>query len=132
MIKNTMLNISGNYEILKKESQQLGSSLTYVSTVIEDLLRAFCKVFYLRFFVSSDQWKRQCRKNFTGNDSYKSFFVFTLVFLSLKPKTKKSVEWLVTKKILFYLQRVALYFKVMPNSIDFYKGSCYFLFLFVL
>ena len=40
------------------------SSLTNVPTVGEDLLRAFCKLFYLWFFVSSDQWKNTVQQRF--------------------------------------------------------------------
>ena len=54
----------------------------------------------------------------------------------LKPKTsiRSSVSWWSgNKKCFFCLQQVVLYFKAMPNSIDFYKGIfLHVLFLFVL
>ena len=57
MIKNSLPNKLGNPESIKKQSQQFESFLTNVFTVGEDLLRWFCKLFYLQFCDSSDQWK---------------------------------------------------------------------------
>ena len=44
-----------NQEIAKTSKNNNDSSLTNVFTVGEDLLRAFCRLFHLRFCVSSDQ-----------------------------------------------------------------------------
>ena len=44
-----------NQEIAKTSKNNTDSSLTNVFTVGEDLLRAFCRLFHLRFCVSSDQ-----------------------------------------------------------------------------
>ena len=55
MIKNTLPDKSRNPESLKKFSQQFENSSTNVQIVGENLLRAFYKLFYLRFCVSSDQ-----------------------------------------------------------------------------
>ena len=41
--------------LIKKQAQQLETSLNDVLTVSEDLLKTFCKLFYLRFYVSSDK-----------------------------------------------------------------------------
>ena len=49
---------SGNSESLKKYSQQFKSFSTNVPIVGEDLLRAFYRLFYLRFCDSSHQWKK--------------------------------------------------------------------------
>ena len=53
MIKS-MPNKSGNPGSDKKLPPQLEASLTNVHIVGEDLLRAFFKLFYFRFCVSSD------------------------------------------------------------------------------
>ena len=54
VIKNTLPNKPGNPESLKKYSFQVENSSTKVSIVDEGLLRAFYKLFYLWFCVSSD------------------------------------------------------------------------------
>ena len=55
MIKNTLPNKSGNPKRLEKYSSQFEISSTNIHIVGEDLLSAFYKLFYLRFFVSIDQ-----------------------------------------------------------------------------
>ena len=57
--------------------------------------------------------------------SYKFAFILLLSFLTNQKQESgfQQVGGLVTRNISgFYLYRVALYFKPMPNSIDFYKG----------
>ena len=57
--------------------------------------------------------------------SYKSAFILFLSFLTNQKQESgfQQVDGLVTRNIsVFCLERVALYFKAMPNSIDFYKG----------
>ena len=53
-------------------------------------------------------------------------FFYPLFVLSYKPKTRiwfSASWWSGNKKYFcFCLERVALYFKAIPNSIDFYKG----------
>ena len=117
------------------------SFVTNVHIVGEDLLKAFYKLFYLRFFILSDQWKKRfVAKILEGN--YGTFFCTKIILttiptslvtnlllyffvLSKKPKIRINVQWvggLVIRNIsLFCLLQVALYFKVMTNSIDFYK-----------
>ena len=57
--------------------------------------------------------------------SYKVAFILLLCFLTNRNQESRfqQVGGLVTRNIsVFCLYRVALYFKDMPNSIDFYKG----------
>ena len=57
--------------------------------------------------------------------SYKFAFIFFLSFLTNQKQESgfQQVSGLVMRNIsVFWLLRVALYFKAMPNSIDFYKG----------
>ena len=56
--QNTLPNKSRNPESLEKILYHLESSSTNLHIVGKDLLRAFYKLLYLRFCVSSDQWKR--------------------------------------------------------------------------
>ena len=58
MIKTILPNKSRNPESLEKILYHLESSSTNLHIVGKDLLRAFYKLLYLRFCVSSDQWKR--------------------------------------------------------------------------
>ena len=55
VIKNTLLDTSGNPETLKKIIIEVGKLSTKVVMVGEDFLKAFCKLFCLRICVSSDQ-----------------------------------------------------------------------------
>ena len=57
MIKNTLPDKSGNQKILKalKILQQFDIFLTNVAITGNDLLRVFCRLFYLQFCDSSDQ-----------------------------------------------------------------------------
>ena len=48
---------SGNPESLKKWTKQWESSPINMHAGGEDFLRVLCKLFYLWFHVSSDQWK---------------------------------------------------------------------------
>ena len=64
MIKNSLPDKLGNPESLKKLSQQFKSFSTNVPIVGEDLLRAFYKLFYLRFYDSSDQLKKTVQQRF--------------------------------------------------------------------
>ena len=58
MIKNTLPDKSGNPESLKKQSQQFKTfSTNNVPIVGQYLLKAFYKLFYLRFCDLSDQSK---------------------------------------------------------------------------
>ena len=85
--------------------------------------------------------KTLCSKGFTSNlrdilhqnnrnynsyrFSYKFAFILFLSFLTNQKQESgfRQVGGLVTRNIsAFCLYRVALYFKAMPNSIDFYKG----------
>ena len=55
MIKNTFPDKSGNPESLEKLSQQFESFSANVSIVGEDLLRAFYRLFDLKYCDSRDQ-----------------------------------------------------------------------------
>ena len=108
--------------------------------VAEDLPRAFYKLLFLRFYVSSDQWEHSVAKMWQGiwerflygnNSNYNSYkfnheFAF-IPSLSFRRNQKQEAKFqqvggLVTRNIsVSCLQRVALYFKGMPNSIDFHK-----------
>ena len=119
----------------------MGSSSTNVHIVGEDFLWAFYKLFYLRFCLSSDQWKnKHCvakilqgiwkRFLYENNCNYNSCkfshkFIFIL-FLSFHRNQKQEsnfqqVGGLVTRNSFTRLWGAALYFKGMPNSIDFYE-----------
>ena len=135
-----MPNKSGNPESINKKSQQLKSTLTNVLTVVEDLLKTFCKLRYSWFCVSGDQWKNtvyqrlyllfeshfyENNSNFSCNRfSYKLVFIIFL-FFCMKQKQKsifQKVGGLVIKNIFdFCLQRLTLYLKGMSNSLDSYK-----------
>ena len=116
------------------------SSSTNVYTVGEDLLRAFYKLFCLRFCVSNDQWKNTVARILQGildvtiinYNSYKFSYKFDFIpVLSFRRNQKQESKFqqvgdLVTRNISpFCLYR--LYFKAMPKSIDFYKDflTCY-------
>ena len=113
----------------------------------EDLLRAFYKLFCLRFCISSDVWKNivwqrlykriweRClyenNRNYNPYKfSYKSTFI-SFLFCQEKKQTKRNKKQksnfqqfggLVTRNYFsFCLQRVAFYFKGVPKSIEFYK-----------
>ena len=70
MIKNTLPDKSGNPKSVKKSSKQFKSFSTDVPIVGEDLLRAFCWLFYLQFCDSNDQWKNTVQEGFTSNLRY--------------------------------------------------------------
>ena len=136
VIKNTLPNKSGNPESLKKLSQQLESSSTNVHIVGEDLPRVFYKLFSFRFCVSSDHLTKMQERFYKKSESilhkkdrnynsYQSGYKFTFIsfcsFIETKTRIKfQQVGDLVARNSFpFCLQRVALYFKGMPNSIDF-------------
>ena len=64
VIKNTLPNKWGNPESLKNYSKVLQSSSNNMHIVSEDLLRAFWKLVFLRFCISSDQWKSTMQQRF--------------------------------------------------------------------
>ena len=103
-IKNTLPNKSGNPENLKKKMvMTFGKLSTNVHIVVEDLMRAFYKLFCLLFWVSSDQWKTVCSKDFKRNlreifmiimvasyNSYKFNYRFAFIpFLSFRRNQKQ-------------------------------------------
>ena len=112
-----------------------------MSIVDEDLLRRFYRLFYS---VSWFKWsvKKHClAKVLIANSetflhekirNYSSFrfsykFAFTLFLLFLANQKQESgfqqVGGLVTRNTsVFCLQRIMLYVRAMPNSIDFFKG----------
>ena len=57
LMRNILLNKSENPESLKKKKKQLKNSLTNMVIVGKDLLRTFCKLFYLEYLVSNNQRK---------------------------------------------------------------------------
>ena len=68
MTEDTLPSKSGNPESLKKQSEQLESSLTNVHIVAENLLRAFEKLFFFYGFVFQVISKKTlCSKDFTMN-----------------------------------------------------------------
>ena len=67
MIKNTLPDKSGNPESLKKQLQQFESFSANLPKVGEDLLRAFYRLFYLRFVIQGISEKILCLKGFTSN-----------------------------------------------------------------
>ena len=111
MTEDTLPSKSGNPQSLKKQSEQLESSLTNVHIVAEDLLRAFEKLFFFYGFVFQVISKKTlCSKDFTRNsrdilyenirnyNSYKfsaKICFYTLFVLSqkLKTRTKFSASW---------------------------------------
>ena len=64
LIRNTLPNKSRNSDSHKKWPWRWQSSLTNVLTVRQDLQRASWKLFYLRFCVTSDQWKQTTWQRF--------------------------------------------------------------------
>ena len=99
------------------------SSLTNVPTVGEDLLRAFCKLFYLWFFISSDQWKNTVQQRFyvlferhfymkinCNFNAYRfscQLVAFSLLFFHMEQKWRsifKEVGGLVTKNVFVFLK----------------------------
>ena len=136
MIQNTLPHKSANPERITKKCQQFESFSTNVPIAGEDLLRTFYLLyfylFYLQFCDSSDQWKNTVYKGFTSDFrdtennriyivygfSYKFVFILILPFLT---NQKQQVGSLVTRNTsAFCLYQVALYFKSVPNSVDFY------------
>ena len=121
MIKNTLPDKSGNPESLEKESKKFKNFSTNVSIVVENLLRAFYRLFYLQYFDSGDQWKKQCVAKlllaiweiflYEDNRNYISFifnYKFAFIFLlSLKNEKRESgfqqVGGLVTRNISIFL-----------------------------
>ena len=55
MFKNTFPDKSGNPKSFKKQSQQFEGFSANVPLVGEDLHRTFYRLFYLKFYDSSDQ-----------------------------------------------------------------------------
>ena len=108
----------------------------------KDLLRAFCSLFYLQFCDLSDHWKNTgvakislaiwkifLHENNCNYDSHRFSYEFVFIlFLSFLTNQKQEscfqqIDGLVTRNIsAFYLQRVVLYCKAIPNSINFYRG----------
>ena len=56
-MRNILLKKSENPESLKKKKKQLKNSLTNMVIADKDLLRTFCKLFYLEYLVSNNQRK---------------------------------------------------------------------------
>ena len=129
MIKNTLPDKSGNPERFKQYSQQLESFSTNVPIMGEDLLRAFCRFFYLRFCDSKDQGKKCVAKilveiwevflhenncNYNSHRfNYKFAFILCLSFLTNQKQESsfRQVGGLVTRNIsifLFILSRTLL------------------------
>ena len=119
-MKNTFPKKSGNHQ--KIIGNKLESSSTNVHIIGEDLFRVFYKLFYLRFCVSSDQWKMHCVENML-QWIWEIFHLKIILIIKPKRRIKFSARWWPGNKKYFFfcLQRVALYFKGMPNYIDFYK-----------
>ena len=137
-----MPDISGILERLKNWSQQFKSFSTNVFIVGEDLLRACTGCFVDTFVIPVISEKRNSvakvllaileifllenNRNYDPYGfSYKRAFILFFSFLTNQKEESgfQQVGGLVTRIIsVFCLQRVALYFKAMPNSIDFYKG----------
>ena len=72
-------------------------------------------------------WEIFLHQNNRNYNSDFAFFFANFFFSFLTNQKQESgfqqVSGLVTRNIsVFYLQRVALYFKAMPNSVEFYKG----------
>ena len=99
----------------KNKSQQLESSSTNVHIVIEDLMRAYCKLFYLRFCVSSDQWKKLCkillgvwktfvRKNNCNYTSHK--FNHKLIFISFCPFVETKTNNQIFSKLMVWHRKI--------------------------
>ena len=106
------------------------------------LLRAFDKLFYLQFCDSSDRLKNIVQERFY--QQFERYFYIKIIgtiiptylvrnfsplfVLSQNQKKKKkrikfSASWQFGNQVLFFaLQRVAIFFKGMPNLADFYQG----------
>ena len=127
------------------------SSSTNVHIVGENLVRAFYKLFCLQLCVSSDQWKKhtaakilqriwetflyECNRN--NIREITSLIIVTIIptnlkfafitFLSFRRNQKQESNFqqvggpLTRNLSAFCVYWVALYFKGMPNAIDFYK-----------
>ena len=74
-------------------------------------------------------WEKCLHENNCNYDSYRFSYKYAFIlFLSFLDNQKQESSFqqvcsVVTRNIsVFCLYRVALYFKAMPNSIDFYKG----------
>ena len=119
---------------------QFKSFSTNVPIVDEDLLRVFCKLFIVVWFKWSA--KKHCvagvlleiweiflneeNRNYNSyRFSYKLVFILFLSFLSNQQQESgfQQVGGLGTRNNpVFCLKRAALYFKAIPNSVDFHKG----------
>ena len=106
------------------------SSSTNVHIAGEDLLRVFYKLICLQFCVSSDQWKYTvsqilCSRLYVEfeRDFYMKIIVCIIpTILFINSLLSFFYPFIETKNnFTFCLQRVALYFRGMPNSVDFYK-----------
>ena len=132
---------SWNLESLKKWLQKFESFSTNITIVGQDLPRTYYRFFF--FPVLSFKWsvKKHCvtkvllaiweiilRENNCNYNSYRFSCKFFILFLSFLTNQKQEsgfqqVVGLVTRNIsVFCLLRVALCFKTMLNSIDFYGG----------
>ena len=135
--QNTLPNNSADRESLKNKDK-LESSTTNVPKDGEGLLRAFYKLFCLRFSVSNNKWKIHCvakilywicdRFLYENNRNYNCYkFIYKFAFIPFLPFFKnqtqesnsRQVGDLVTFKVFVFF--IALYFKGMPNSRDFQK-----------
>ena len=104
----------------------------------KDLLRAFCKLFYLRFVFQVNSEKTLCSKDFTRNlrDFYAKIIaaiipanVVTSFLSSLFFQRNQKQEWnfqqvgglLRRNSFAFCLWQVILYLKGVLNSMNFYK-----------
>ena len=109
----------------KSNNRKLESILTNVPLVCKDLQKLCIGCFIYSFVIHLI-----CKRNadLVSNPyriSYKLFFIFFSFFLT-KQKQDSGFQQ-VGRKIfvclfVFCLRPVTLYFKAMPNSVDFYKG----------
>ena len=108
-------------------------------TVGENFLKAFFKLFELRFCVSNNHWKNTVKQRLyvLFERHYYIKIIVTLIPIDLltnwlsflfcsfvwsKNENHFSGSWWLSNKKSFCLWRVPLYFKSMLNSIDFYRG----------
>ena len=129
-----------NFESLNNYTQQVRSSSTNVLIVCEDLLRVFCKLFYLWVCDLSHQWKIHCvakillaiseiyfQENNVNCNFYRLKYKFTfmplLSFVRNQTRIKLSASWWSGKKIfLFLVYSESFSTSKHANSIGFYKG----------
>ena len=124
-----------NQEILKASKNNRNSSKAFqlVCSQLARIRRRFSTgCFIYNFVIQVISEKSLCSKDFSSNlrdNSYRFCYKFAFIlFLSFLTNQKQEscfqqVGGLVMRKFsVFCLQRVALQFKAMPNSIDFHKG----------